>query len=403
MELQQMDLAEVRNLVKWMDEQQRKGRQELAVLQQQFAGQQREASDLIRRVQETEGQLPTMRTQITRLSQVDEQMDRLKAEIVHLIEQADDRRVRSEKEMERLRQIEHDAHTRALAEIKEQLTPIPRLAEEMEQRHAEDERLSTAITTLQNQIPPIEARLDERIRDVAYLEEAQRQDARRIAEQQQGLIEAQKRADDLQAKQLVLEDLMRRNETRFEQLQQSELERAQKMDRALEQGRLDGQRRKQELARWADKLEEFEELMAGYAKQWRLFEEQHRLSKESTAGLQELKQRLEQRQNEAAELQRADTERLKQQWVEFLSEDERRQKQRQVEVEQWGKEQQRQHENYMEQFRALQEQQDKTTSDIKSLLLLQEKYTDAFRQFTRIWLEGYESVVATPVTRRVPG
>ena len=74
-----------------------------------------------------------------------------------------------------------------------------------------------------------------------------------------------------------------------------------------------------------------------------------------------------------------------------------------MEAEQWGKEQQRQRENYMEQFRALQEQQDKTTSDIKSLFILQEKYADSVRQFTRIWLEGYESVVATPVTRRVPG
>ena len=36
MELRSMDLAEVRNLVKWIDEQQRKGRQEVATLQQQF-------------------------------------------------------------------------------------------------------------------------------------------------------------------------------------------------------------------------------------------------------------------------------------------------------------------------------------------------------------------------------
>ena len=92
-----MDLAEVRNLVKWIDEQQRKGRQEVAALQQQFAGQQRETSDMAKRVLELEGQLSTAHAQITRLSQIDDQMDRLKAEIVHLIEQSDDRRVQSEK------------------------------------------------------------------------------------------------------------------------------------------------------------------------------------------------------------------------------------------------------------------------------------------------------------------
>jgi hypothetical protein len=398
-----MDLAEVRNLVKWIDEQQRKGRQELATLQQQFAGQQRETSDVAKRVLELEGQLSTARAQITRLSQIDEQMDQLKAEIIHLIEQADDRRIQSEKEMERLRQIEHNAHTRALVDIKEQLPLIPRLAEEMDQRRAEDERQSAAIATLRNEIPALATRVDERIRDVAYLEETQRQDSRRIAELQQGAIESQKHMDDLQAKHLVMEDLMRRNEAKLDQLQGSELERKQTADRFFEQGRLADERRRQELAGWAEKLAEYEELMAGYAKQWRLFEEQHRLSRESTADLQELRQRMEERQNQMSELQRVETERMKQQWSEFLGDVDRRRKKQQVEQDQWSKEQKRLREDYREQFTALQGQLDKAANDLKMLFALQEKYADAFRQITRIWLEGYESIVTPPVTRRVPG
>ena len=398
-----MDLAEVRNLVKWIDEQQRKGRQEVATLQQQFAGQQRETSDMAKRVLELEGQLSTAHARITRLSKVDDQMDRLKAEIIHLIEQSDDRRVQSEKEMERLRQVEHNAHTRALGDIKEQLPLIPRLMEEMDQRRAEDERQSAAIATLRNEIPPLASRVDERIRDVAYLEETQRQDARRIAELQQGAIEFQKSVDDLQAKNLLLEDPIRRNEAILDQLQGSELERKQTADRFFEQGRLADERRRQELAGWAEKLAEYEELMAGYAKQWRLFEEQHRQSRESTADLQELKQRLEQRQNQMSELQRVETERMKQQWVEFLGDVDRRRKKQQVEQDQWSKEQKRLREDYREQFSALQEQLDKAANDLKMLFALQEKYADAFRQITRIWLEGYESIVTPPVTRRIPG
>ena len=219
----------------------------------------------------------------------------------------------------------------------------------------------------------------------------------------QETIELQKRADSLQAKDLVLEDVLRRDEARLEQLQQSEVERQQTVERFLEQGRLADQRRKQELAQWAEKLEEFEELMAGYAKQWRLFEEQHRLSRESTTALQELKQRLEKRQNEMSELQRVEAERMRQQWTEFLGEVDRRHKQQEVERDQWSKEQQRQRDDYLEQFRAMQGQLDKASADIKTLFELQLKYADAFRQMTRIWLEGYESTVATPITRRVPG
>jgi chromosome segregation ATPase len=403
MELRAMDLAEVRNLVKWIDEQQRKSRQELAALQQQFVNQGKEMSSVVKRVKELESQYSTTQAQIARLSQIDDQMDQLRTEIIHLIEQADDRRVKSEKEMERLRQVEYDTQTRTLAEIKETLSSVPRLLEEMEQRRAEDERLSALIGTLSNQIPDIEARLDERVRDVTFLEEAQRQESRRIAEVHQEAIELQKRTDSLQAKNLVLEDALRRDAARLEQLQQSEAERQQTLENYLEQGRLADQRRKAELAGWAEQVEEFEELMAGYAKQWRLFEEQHRLSKESTTGLQELKQRLEKRQNEMSELQRVETERMRQQWTEFLGEVDRRHKQQEVERDQWSKEQQRQREDYREQFRVMQEQLDKASADIKALFELQLKYADAFRQMTRIWLEGYESVVATPITRRVPG
>lgn len=403
MELRAMDLAEVRNLVKWIDEQQRKERRELAALQKQFAGHQDEMSELIARVKGMEEQRATIQTHITRLAHMDDQMARLKAEIVHLIEQHDDKRIQSEKEMERLRQVEHQAHTRALAEIRELASPVPRLVEEMDQRRAEDERLSASLGTLQNEFPSIEARLDERIRDVAYLEETQRRDARRIAELQQGLVEAQKRGDDLHAKQLVLEDLMRRNEAKFEQSQQTELERQQRTDHFLEQGRLAEQRRKQQLAQWANELEEFNELMAGYARQWRMFEEQHRVSTKATSELQEFRLRLEQGQNEAAEAQRVEADRAKQKWTELIAENDKRHKQWQLEREQWSKEQQRQHENYMEQFHALQDQQDKAASGIKSLFVLQEKYADNFRQLTRIWLEGYESVVPSPTTRKIPG
>jgi hypothetical protein len=127
------------------------------------------------------------------------------------------------------------------------------------------------------------------------------------------------------------------------------------------------------------------------------------LSKAATVDLNEFRKRLEQRQIEVAELQRVEDERMKQRWTEFLTEDEKRHKQRQLEIEQFIKEQKREREAYQGQIRVLQERLDKSLDDIKALYLLQEKYADTFRQLTRIWLEGYESVVTPPVTRKVPG
>jgi hypothetical protein len=403
MDLKAMDLAEVRNLVKWLDEQQRKGRQDVAVLKQQLESQQREMEDLSRRFQEIEHQNASFQAQLARLGQVDKLIDNLRSEVTHLVEQSDERRIQSEKESDRLRMVEQQAQTRAIAEIRDELKPMGRLLEDMERRKAEDERLSAAIGTLQNQIPAIESRIDERVVDVTYLEEAQRQDARRIAELQQSILEQQKRIDALQSKQTALDDSVVRTEARVERLEQSDAERKQMAREFVEQGKLADQQRTQQLDRWAARLEEFQELMQGYARQWRHFEEQHRLSKEATVDLNEFRRRLEQRQIEVAELQRVEDERMKQRWTEFLTEDEKRQKQRQLQVEQFTKEQKREREAHQEQIQTLQERLDKSLEDIKALYVLQEKYADTFRQLTRIWLEGYESVVTPPVTRKVPG
>jgi chromosome segregation ATPase len=403
MELRAMDLAEVRNLVKWLDEQQRKGRQELATVQQQFASQQREVVDLGRRIQELEGALPTLQAQIVRLSQVDQHMDRLKTEIVNLIEQYNDKRVQSEKEMERLRLVEHEATKRVINELQPLIPAVDRLAEQLSHRKAEEERLSQALASVQNQLPAIEARIDERIRDVAYLEEAQRQDARRIAELQQDLVEQQKRTEGVQSKHLALEDSLRRSVAALDRLVQAEQERKKHATEFMEEVNLAEQRRNQQLERWQEQLAEHSELMSGYAKQWRLFEDQNRLSREATAGLLELKAGLEMRQREASELQRVESERMKQQWIEFLAEDDKREKQRSLDSEMRLREQARQRQQADAQYRVLEERLEATTAEIKRLFTLQEKYSDAYRQFSRIWLEGYESVVAPPVTRKVPG
>ncbi|MBN1318133.1 MAG: hypothetical protein JXA42_21805 [Anaerolineales bacterium] len=403
MDLQAMDLAEVRNLVKWLDEQQRKGRQELAVVQQQLNNNQLLLSEMSTRIQELEGQVTSSQTRISRLSQVDQQMANLKAEIVHLIEQQDDRRIQSEREMERLRLVEHEAIKRAIDEFQPIIPSVSRLAEQMENRRAEDERLSNVVGILQNQIPPLEARLDERVRDVAYLEENQRQNVRRIAEFQQGLIDSKKREDALQTKNLTFEDILRRNMAAIDELMQAEVNRKQKAQEFIEQGNLAEQRRKQQLDRWQTELGEFSELMAGYARQWRVFEEQHRASREATAGLLEFKTGLEQRQQEVMELQRVNAERMKNQWAEFLTEDDKRQKQRRLEAEQWNAEQKRQREDFDMRFRELKELLDSSSNEVKRLFELQEKYADAYRQFSRIWLEGYESVVSPPITRKIPG
>ncbi|MEN8098729.1 MAG: hypothetical protein ABFQ89_06605 [Chloroflexota bacterium] len=403
MESQSLDIAELRNLVKWLDEQQRKSRQEVAVLQQTIEFQKREIDDLTGRIKLIEDKHPEVLAVLNRMSRTEQLVDGLRGEIHASIGEVEERRTKSEKEMERLRLVEYQSLSRAVADMKQEVTPIPRIVESVDQRKAEEERLSAAIGSLQNQIPPIEARLEERIRDVSYVEEGLRQNVKRTAEVQQTILDIQKRIDQMLATILPIQDWQQRTQVKLDKLTQTEQERRNEVLAFMEQTRLAAQERVQEINVWAKKLEANEETMEDYSKRWRHFDEQFRKSKQAIDDLEGFKQVIESLQAEAADSSRLEIERIKQKWTEYQIEDDRRQKQLTLELDQGRTEQVRERDDHRDDIGDLKEKMQTLATDVKTLYDLQEKYADSFRQITRIWLEGYESVVTTPPTRKIPG
>ena len=152
------EISELSNRLNWLDEERRKSVKRLAELEQRTAMQDREIEGRDQRIKELEQRLATVTAQLARLPQFDTQLVQFKDEIVSLIEQYDQRRLRAQEEGERLRRVEHESNAREIADIRRELPAIPRLQNEMELRQAEEARLANLIGVLQNRIPPIESR-----------------------------------------------------------------------------------------------------------------------------------------------------------------------------------------------------------------------------------------------------
>ena len=318
-----MDLTQLSQMVTWIDEERRQDKAELAKLEQRLEGQVTEAMEQAKRIQDLEGRLASVQVQLVKLSQLDKALEQFKSEIMLLIKGYDERYQQAEREATLIRQMDRDAQSRALNEIRKELQGLPRYDEEMQARRTEEQRLSELIVNLQQDMAAFGKSEEDRARSLSYLEEQTRQDSRRIAELRQEITELLKQSEIHSAKLQLLEELSRRNESRIGELQELGKERKQEVTRFIEAQQLAEQHRQQQMAEWTTEAAAQRKRMEEYAVRMRAIAEQHELNKQALAALKQLEERLKREQNQVVELQRLAEERLRREWVEWQAEKEK--------------------------------------------------------------------------------
>ena len=319
-----MDLNQLTQTVTWLDEERRRDRADLAKLQQRVESQSAEIAEQARRIQELEGRLTRTQAQLTKFPQLEKALEQLRDELVLLIEHKDEQRRKAELDAERVRRVERDSQTRTLGEIRKELQRLPRHEEELQQRRAEDQRLGEVLLNLQQQITDFGRDLENRTRDLPYLEEQPRQNAKRIAELREETPELFKRTEAQSAKLQLLDELVRRDERRIGDLDLVGTELKQKQEEFFESLRLAEQQRERQANEWAEQMEEHRQRIEDYDAQMRQSAEQYGESKKALAALEKFEERIKQDQAEVAELQRLAEKRQKKQLDEWRAEDQKR-------------------------------------------------------------------------------
>lgn len=394
------EVEELRTRLDWLDEERRKATRRIAELEKQVAIQDRGRETRAQRIKELEEQLANATSQIARLPQVDTQLAQFKDEVVALIEQYDERRVRAEEEMERLRRVEHEVNAREIAAIRKELPAISRLQNEMELRQAEEARLANLIGVLQNRIPPIENRIENWGNDIAYLEEAENQNNRNITEIQSALVGISKRWDPIYNQINVLGDKLNRLESEISSVADAQTELRQTIKTWAEQVQLGEYERNQRLNSWERMLEEQEDVMQSYAKQWVTFSDQYKEAKMALQTLTAWQKQIEQQQRETSELARVEANRMQQRWESFVTEHNKKWKHFEVDVDQRLASSNRHERQLREQIAQLEESLVEINKDQEKVWRVQSAQTDAIKQIPRIWQEEVEKTLANDPSRR---
>jgi chromosome segregation ATPase len=316
---QTMEVAEISQRLSFLDKERRKDKELVSSLLERLEAQTNQLATQARQIQELEGLLASTRAELTKFTRIENSMEQLRQELTLLIEKNEEKRDKAHRELSRLRQVEQEAVTRQLADLRKELEPLPRYDEEIQGLRAENNRHSGLITSLQHQFAELDKRNEDRLQSVIYLEEQRRQDNRRINQLEGAALNLNQKFDDLSDKIPLLEQAI--------QTKNKDIDKAADMleqqSQMIENQRVAEFRWERQIAEWTKLVEEIKQESSDMATQTVRLREQHDRVRRALADLDPFRERIERRQDEMVEMQRLSDDRQKRVMEEWQAEREK--------------------------------------------------------------------------------
>jgi chromosome segregation ATPase len=131
-----LTLGQLAQQIKWMEDERRKDRAQIATLQERLAGQANEIGDMGRRLQDMDTTVKAAQATMGRLLNTDRVLEEFKADIVAMINRLDDDRKKYEREAERIRNLSAETLQRQINEVKIEMPRIGKIEDELPNRRA---------------------------------------------------------------------------------------------------------------------------------------------------------------------------------------------------------------------------------------------------------------------------
>lgn len=398
--ISQGEFSELVKRVEWLDEERRKSTRKLAELEQRIQLQEREISGREQRIQDLERQLAATTAQLSRIPQVDVQLEQFKDDMVEMIEQYDQRRLNAEEELDRLRRIEHESVTREIIDIRKELPAINRLQHEMELRKSEEARLSNLIGTQTNRLSALNNQVESWPRDIAFLDEKEKQNSRNIADMQNTLLDINRRWEPLNDRIEITAQSTLKFQGRFKEITDAQEVLRDMVREWAQQMQMGEHERNKRLEAWRYAIEEQSQTIERFKREWITFSDQYKEAKMAVQTMAPWQSQIEQQQREASELLRVETHRMQSRWDSFGQEVERRLKNFDLENEQRWATVNRHERELREQINLVEGALKQVSDEKDNLWRVQTAQADAIKKFPRLWLEEVEKALAQDPNRR---
>ncbi len=391
-----MDLQQAARMIEWLDEERRRDKGTIALLEERLEQQSELVTQLLRRLDGLEGEQSTMRTTFLPAARENEIAEQLRTEFQQLIEGTESKRLMAEREAERRAEIARESVARMVRDLEERADKLERAIEELPAARVERDRVASALAAVQQRVEDLAKKFEEPERRITFLEEQRRQDSRRISDIQAEIPEMQKLVDSLRPKQEALEAMVLRNERRILEVQSAERDRREEMQQFIEQQTLLIQQRDQQVAELSRSFGAYDEDMRRYMERFESWAETHRQMKKIIDDFERISERLGRRINEVAEMQRLSEERFRQEWNDWIADDQKRWKQFTLTNDEAWRNHDKQLDQYREALEAAQAAIEPLKSSIDRMWQLERARADLYRERYQALLLEYDQIERPP-------
>ena len=322
-----MDLQQAARMIEWLDEERRRDKNMIALLEERAAQQNEAMEQLLRRLDGLEHEQSSMRTSFLPITREGELSEQLRTEFQQMLEGVESKRLMAEREAERRSDIARESVARMVRDLSDRTDELERAIDELPAARVERDRVASALAAVQQRMDDLGKKIEDPERRITFLEEQRRQDARRISDIQSELPELQKQVDGLRPKQEALEAMALRNEKRIIEVQTAERDRREEIQAFIDQQTLLLQQRDQQVAELTRSFGSYDEDMRRYVERFESWAETHRQMRKVVDDFERIAERLGRRINEVAEMQRLSEERFRQEWNDWIADDQKRWKQ----------------------------------------------------------------------------
>ncbi len=319
-----MDLEQLAKRLDWLDDERRKDKLIIQTLEERLARLEKDAPGLLQQVKEMNGEITHLVTVLSKFDQIDASIVQLRVDLSRGLEAQEKTRVERERELEKARLSEQENLSKAIAEVRRGLDPIPELRKSIQARMEEDFRLARLIEEVNQKVTETRRSDEEYRRSLKLLEEAQRQDAKRITDMAGEVAAVRKRQDEQRGRIDLSTDSTRKMEMRISEFQAAESERRQTIAAFMDKQNMASVERDRVWREWQARFELIERQGMGLDAQLQAIEATHRSIRRAQEAFDEITQRFERRINEITEMQRLTEDRFRQEWVAFKADDQKR-------------------------------------------------------------------------------
>lgn len=319
-----MELEDLVKRLEWLEKEHRKDHALIAELQQQVADYENTFNILREQDKQATAELSRYTSAVGRLEQFDSMIAQHRAEITKAIEDLEKSREKHERNIETRRRTELENVNKSLVELRKSLGILDELKKSLKAREDDTARLTRQISELDKRTGDF-VHADEDIRrSVRLVDEARKQDFKRLADLQGEMIAVRKRSDEARERVDINADSIRMVDTRINELLASEAERRRAQVEFIEKQNLADIERERLWKDWQVRFDTFARQTANLDAQIAQLEDTQRAVKRSQDTFEDINTRLERRIKEITEVQRLAEDRFRQEWVTFKSDDQKR-------------------------------------------------------------------------------